>query len=94
MIVYYRWGVEKPYLMRNVARPMHISHLQHTSGLKSIVIAAKIGRSVHLVRNCIERSMDKPPGVNSGRKRKLGDRDDRHIADLVANEQNVSGHDH
>lgn len=59
----------------------------HELGLSYREIANKIGRSKTLVEDCIHRGVDIDPGVSSGRKRKLSERDDRHIANLASNQQ-------
>jgi len=38
-----------------------------------------IGRSLDLVRHCVERGPENPPAVSTGRKRKLEPRDVRHV---------------
>jgi len=42
-------------------------------------IALDIGRSLDLVRHCVERGPENPPAVSTGRKRKLEPRDVRHV---------------
>jgi transposase len=51
------------------------------AGQSDADIAVQIGRSANMVRNCRLRGPEKPPGKSSGRKRKLDDRDVRHIVD-------------
>jgi transposase len=48
-------------------------------GLSDEDIAIKLGRSSKLVRNCRLRGPDQEPGRSPGRKRKLDERDVRHI---------------
>lgn len=54
------------------------------AGQSDAGIAVQIGRSAKLVYNCRLRGPEKPPGKSSGRKRKLDDRDIRHIVSKAA----------
>lgn len=53
--------------------------------LSSRQIAQKLKRSQKLVLDCLKRGADIAPVCSKGRKRKLSDRDERHIANLASN---------
>jgi len=56
-----------------------------SQGLSTRAIADEISRSQTLVQHCIDRGVENPPGVSSGRKRKLSERDERNVVRHASN---------
>lgn len=61
-----------------------------SAGLSQRAVAQAIGRSEKLVRSCVIRGLDNPPGTSTGRKRVLNDYTVRQIRRHASNTQVTS----